>query len=146
MVNKKGRLLHCSLHEVLLSFAGHFDLFAGHLIKLNRSPSSDIFDFRRTCPACLANFVYTALAVPTSCLVLLHILHVGWHLRFYKGTGSVLCWIWWSNGECDAAFFWLLMWNGELGAFWLIPDQIVVEIDSTLRVLHYQHGSKRFHA
>ncbi len=26
-------------------------------------------------------------------------------LRFYEGTGSVLCWKWWSNGECDAALF-----------------------------------------
>ncbi len=30
--------------------------------------------------------------------------------------------------------------------FALIPDQIVVEINSTLRVLHYQHGSKKIHA
>ena len=32
-------------------------------------------------------------------------------LRFYELNGSVLCWKWWSNGECYAALLWLLMWN-----------------------------------
>ncbi len=27
------------------------------------------------------------------------------HLRFYELNGSVLCWKWWLNGECNAALW-----------------------------------------
>ncbi len=48
------------VREIVLSLAGHFKLFAGHLIGFNYSSSPDILKIRETCPASLANFVYSA--------------------------------------------------------------------------------------
>ncbi len=44
------------LPENFLSFAGHLEFFAGHLIKFNCSSSPDILKIRRTCPAWPVNF------------------------------------------------------------------------------------------
>ena len=42
-----------------MNLAGHFKLFAGHLIGFNYGSSLDIFKFRWTCPASPANFAYS---------------------------------------------------------------------------------------
>ncbi len=47
------------VREIVLSLAGHFKLFAGHLIEFNHSSSPDIFEIRWTCPASLATFAYS---------------------------------------------------------------------------------------
>ncbi len=49
-------LYGCSVREVFFGFAGHLELFAGHLIEFNSSSSPDILKIRWTCPASLANF------------------------------------------------------------------------------------------
>ena len=49
------------VREIVLSLAGHFKLFAGHLIEFNYSSSPDIFKIRWTCPASPANFAYSAM-------------------------------------------------------------------------------------
>ncbi len=45
---------------MILSLAGHFKLFAGHLIEFNYSSSPDISKIRWTCPASPVNFAYSA--------------------------------------------------------------------------------------
>ncbi len=55
--------MHCPNNrvcEIDLSLAGHFKLFAGHLIEFNYGSLPDIFKFRWTCPASPANFAYSA--------------------------------------------------------------------------------------
>ncbi len=54
------------VHEIVLSLAGHFKLFAGHLIGFNYDSSPDIFKFCWTCPASPANFAYSD-CYPRSC-------------------------------------------------------------------------------
>ncbi len=57
---KKSKLIY---QPVFFCFVGHFDLFPGHLIEFNSSPSPDIFYYRQSCPACPVNFVYTGYTV-----------------------------------------------------------------------------------
>ena len=50
------------VREIVLSLAGHYKLFAGHLIEFNSSNSSsspDISKIGCTCPVSPANFAYS---------------------------------------------------------------------------------------
>ena len=51
------------VREIVLSLAGHFNLFVGHLIGFNYGSLPDIFKICWTCPASPANFAYSALEV-----------------------------------------------------------------------------------
>ncbi len=53
--------MYCREREIVLSLAGHFKLFAGHLIEFNYSSSPDISKIRWTCPASPVNFAYSAV-------------------------------------------------------------------------------------
>ncbi len=53
------------VRKIVLSLAGHFKLFAGHLIGFNYSSSPDIF---KSCWTCPANFAYSDVHICVNCL------------------------------------------------------------------------------